>query len=151
VLPAILKRASDPTTMSFTVLDTRMSPGPGESLDSRRDVHRHPRQRAPLQLAFASVYTDPDVDTETLHGLSRRPGTFERARRGIEADKEPVARRVDLGAFASQDLGTYGIVMLREDSPPAATPRRRACSVEPTMSVKSSVARMRFTSLTVCF
>ena len=94
--------------------------GAGQSLDARRNVHGHPRQRAPLQLAFASVYPDPDVDTETLHGLSRRPGTFERARRGLEADEEPVAGRVDLDAFAPQDLGTHGIVMLREHSPPAA-------------------------------
>jgi hypothetical protein len=86
----------------------------------------------------------------TLHGLSRRPGTFERARRGIEAYKEPVASRVDLDAFAPRDLGTHGIVMLREHGPPAAITQARACSVDPTMSVKSSVARMRFTSLTVC-
>jgi hypothetical protein len=91
----------------------------GESLDARRDVHRHPRQRAPLQLAFASVDTGPDVDTEALHGLSRRPGTFERARRGFEADKESVPSGVDLDAFAPRDLGTHCQVMLREHGAPA--------------------------------
>src|SRR6185437_8863674 len=49
-------RASDPTTMSFTVLDAGTSPG--------RPVPESARRR---------------VDTETLHGLSRGPGPVERA------------------------------------------------------------------------
>ena len=120
----------------------------GKSLDSRRDVHRHPRQRAPLQLAFARVYTGPDVDTETLHGFSRCPGTFESARRGIEADKEPVASRIDLGAFAPRDLGTHGRVMLREHSPPAGIAQTPGMLGGPD---DVGEEQMRFTSLTVGF
>src|SRR6266851_2147670 len=106
MLPAILKarvRSDDDVLHRAGHQDVTRA---GESLDSLRDVHRHPGQRAPLPVAFASVYADPDVDAETLHRLSRCPGTVERARRGIEADKEPVASRVDLGAFAPRDLGT---------------------------------------------
>src|SRR4030095_7215502 len=120
VLPAILKeriRSDDDVLHRTGHQDVTRA---GQSLDARGDVHRHPRQRASLQLAFARVYPDPDVDTEALHGLSRRPGTVERARRGIEAYKEPVAGGVDLDAFAPRDLGTHGIVMLREHGPPAA-------------------------------
>src|SRR6266540_4798098 len=120
VLPAVFKarvRSDDNVLHRAGHQDVTWA---GKPLDARRNVHCHPRQRAPLQFALASVYTDPDFDTETLHGLSRRPRTFERPRRRLEADKEPIAGRVDLSTFAPQDFGTHCIVMLREQSPPAA-------------------------------
>src|SRR5260370_18657983 len=93
MLPAILKarvRSDDDVLHRAGHQDVTRA---GESLDSRRNVHRHPGQRAPLPLAFASVYADPDVDAETLHGLSRRPAPLQRARWGIEADTQPAAIR----------------------------------------------------------
>jgi hypothetical protein len=38
--------------------------------------------------------------------------------------KNPSPRRVDLGAFAPQDFGAHGIVMLLEHNPPAAIAQR---------------------------
>ena len=78
------------------------------------------------------------------HGLHDRAGAADRAGRAVEGGEEAVAGGVDLAAAEAGELRAHAGVVLAPAAPASGGRRaRRACSVEPTMSVNRTVASTR--------
>ena len=123
--PLASKATSDPTTRSFTVLDTRISPGPGERADARADHHRQPAQTVPHPLDLARVDPDPDVETDRPDGVDDRCRAADGSRRPVEGHEEAVPRGVDLPPAEPLELAPDHGIEAREQVGPAPVAQLR--------------------------
>ena len=96
----------EPATRSFTVEETRTSPGPATAAIRAPMCTAIPPLVAYL-LAFACVETSADIEAQRAHRLRDRPGTHDRAGRPIEACQETVAGVVDLATAKAVELLTH--------------------------------------------
>jgi hypothetical protein len=86
----------------------------------RRDVHRDPTHVAVAQLDLAGVQPLPELKSDAAHFVSQRGRTADAPAGTVEGGQDPIASRLD--------------------QPPARLRNQPARSVEPTMSVNSTVA-----------
>ena len=140
----------EPATRSRTVRVTSTSPGRGERRRRGADVHRDAREPAP------GAGSPPRRGARSApRALRRRASSQMRTRSGSHAP----ARRTSRGRRRRRRRSSVSAVQRRRASPttPRTVPRARssarspsslACSVEPTMSTKSTVARTRSASST---
>ena len=111
--------------------------------DARPDVDGQTPQVAIGQLNLARVHTSTDLDPERCDHISDRAGTADRPSRAVERREEAVARRGDLrprkraSSVRTARLWSFKTVCH------ARSPSAAASSVDPTMSVNSTVARTR--------
>ena len=89
------------------------------------------------------VWSPAQLESERLHGRDDRARTPDRARGAVERREEAVARRIELGPSIAGEQGAHGRVVSGDQLRPSAIAELAARSVEPTMSVKSTVARTR--------
>ena len=96
--------------------------------------------------ALAGVKACANLDPELAHTLADGAGATDRTRRPVERRKHAVARDVDdLTAMDDQEL-TYHVLEPIAHVTPTAVSSSLACSVEPTTSTTSTVARNRSAS-----
>jgi hypothetical protein len=89
------------------------------------------------------VKSGPDLELEPPERVADRRGGENGAGGPVERCKEPVAGRVELRALEPGELAADDRVMPLEQFSPGESPSRDASSVEPTMSVKRTVASTR--------
>ena len=114
--------------------ETNTSSGPGESGNTRADVHRDPGGLALDELALAGVQARPDLNAEILDGVGDCDGGTDRPRGSIERREEPVTGGVELAPAETGELAAHDRVVLLDDIPPGAVaqfsgPRRRTHDV----------------------
>ena len=97
------------------------------------------------ELHFGGVDADPNLDflaTSRLHDSARTP---ERVGGAAKPGEYAITRDVDQGSAVSreQDVDVFQ-VRPQNPLPASVSPSLSAIAVDPTMSVKTMVARMRF-------
>jgi hypothetical protein len=95
------------------------------------------------ELDLASMEPTADLEAESPHGISDGPGAANGPTGTIEGGQDPVACRLDECAPVALDLMAGSGVVSVQDPTPSVSPRSTSISVEPTMSVKRTVARIR--------
>ena len=127
------------------MLETSTSPGLGQGADPGADVDRHPADVVADQLDLAGVDARPGPRCPIAASSSRiGGGAADRPRRAVEGGEEAVAR-------SSSPRGRGGAASWRRTiaswrssrSRQRRSPSSAAFSVEPTMSVKRTVASAR--------
>jgi hypothetical protein len=88
------------------------------------------------------VQTGADLEAHLAQGYDGT-GAADSARGPVERGEEAVAGRIDLVAAETVELLPDRLVMALQQFAQARSPRELALSLEPTMSVKSTVARTR--------
>ena len=133
----------EPTTRSLTVLDTSTSPGAPSAPTRAPMLHRHPRDVIAQHLALAGVHAGTDLYPEGPAPSDDRLGASD-----ARAGPSKVARKPSPVVLISgprwrfSSLADQCVVAL-EQRPPAAVPQLGARSVDPTMSVNSTVSSLR--------
>ena len=122
---------------------------------AHRCARRRRRRRGRRSSISSGVAAGADLDAEGLHGLEDAPGRSAPPARGpVEGREQPVARRRArrcLGTVAISARGDRRSWRLEELASSAASPLARPPSaVEPTMSVKSTVASTRSSAASSC-
>ena len=102
-----------------------------------------PRGAAARPFHLAGVDTGTHLRPKRLHGVADRQPAANRARRSVEDREEAVTGGVDLLAVEARQLATDHFVVPVEELGPVAVAQSRARSVDPTRSVKSTVASTR--------
>ena len=147
--PRSSRVTSAPTTRSRTVLETRISPGPAARHHPGRDVHRDAADVAVTQLDLAGVQPRPELDADAGQLVPERGCAVDRPSGTVEGGQDPVAGGLDQPAaeLLDQPAGPArrGRSAARASAGRPAPPAR---SVEPTMSVNSTVASTRVGSAT---
>ena len=131
----------DPATRSFTVEDTRISPGLGLGRNAGSDVDRDPGDLLADDLALAGVQAGADLEPELAYGGSDRLRAADCSDRPVEGGEEPVAGRVDLATAEAAELLADERVVAFDAAPATRIADSASFAVEPTMSVKRTVAR----------
>ena len=110
----------DPTTRSFTVLDTRTSPGPASAATRGADVHSDTAHVVAPPLDLARVEAGAHVQTERLEVLANGERALDRSSRSVERRQEAVANCLHLGAAVAVELATHRRVVTVEQLAPGS-------------------------------
>ena len=106
-------------------------------------MNGNPANILPDHFALAGVETGADFDAERLCILRNSAGTADAPRRTVEGGKNTVAGRLDLMSAKACQVAPDRGVMIVEQIAPAVVASAATFSVEPTMSVKSTMASTR--------
>jgi hypothetical protein len=85
----------------------------------------------------------PDFDTQLAHCIGGSACTPDALCRGLERDEETVSRGIDFPSPKPPDFAAHERVRRERRVRHRASPSLEAMSVEPTMSVNSTVCKLR--------
>ena len=123
---------------------TRTSEGPASARDAGADVHGDAADVGAQQLDLAGVAAGAHLEAERLHRLADRLAHFTARAGPSKVARKPSPVRVDLGAaVAGEHRAQRPGGGARAARVHLRSPSSQALSVEPTMSVKRTVASMR--------
>jgi|ERR1022692_517522 hypothetical protein len=111
--------------------------------DAGSGVYREAGEFVADDFALAGVHACPDIEPDRCDDLDDRSRAANRTRGTIEGGKEAVSSGVELSTAEAGDLTAGGVLVRLEQVAPAAVPSSAARSVEPTMSVNTTVASTR--------
>ena len=134
----------DPATSAPTVAETSTSLGRARAATRAPIWTAIPPTFVAHQLDLAGMDPCADLEADRRHRVHDRGRATHGSRRSVEGREEPIARGVDLPAPVSTQLGAHQRVVPLEQL--ASRRGHRAGSrarVDPTMSVKSTVASTR--------
>ena len=95
-----------------------------------------------IEFALAGMDASADLDAQVADAVAGLDGTVDRPRGAVEGGVEAVAGGVVLNAAPPADASRTVAWCRSTNSFQARSPSRACCSVEPTMSVNSTVERI---------
>ena len=123
-------------------------PGTGLGHHPRRQVDPGAGRRITAELHLAGVEPGADLNSQRRHRRHRGDRGAQRWGWSVEPGQEPISRGVHLPATMAATTARIASWWRASSAAQAASPRSRRRSVEPTMSVNSSVCTRRDTATT---